>query len=213
MRVVFPAFALALAGCSHGERPTATTPPAPASAPDWRTVATPADRQRLRDWRKAWLAALPQARADDAGGMAAQGALFAPDLALADPTPPPGDYRCRVFKLGGKGVGMQGFTAYPPFDCRLARDGGELAFTKLTGSQRPVGHVYADGGRRAVFLGSLVLGDERGAMRYGTDAQRDMAGWVERIGPRRWRVVLPYPRFESLLDVVELVPAGGDPRR
>ena len=38
------------------------------------------------------------------------------------------------------------------------------------------------------------------------DATRDVAGVVERIGPQRWRLVLPYPRFESLIDVVELVP-------
>lgn len=208
MRVVFPALALALAGCSHGERPAAATPAAVADGLDWRTVATPADRQRLRDWRTAWMAALPQARVVDADGIAAQGALFAPDVALNAPAPPPGNYRCRVFKLGAKDGGPRGFTAHPPFACRLTREHGALAFTKLTGSQRPVGHVYPDGTQRAVFLGSLVLGDERGAMRYGTDAQRDMAGWVERIGARRWRVVLPYPRFESLLDVVELVPAG-----
>jgi len=34
-----------------------------------------------------------------------------------------------------------------------------------------------------------------------------MAGLIERIGTRRWRVVLPYPHFESVLDVVELIPA------
>jgi hypothetical protein len=34
-----------------------------------------------------------------------------------------------------------------------------------------------------------------------------MAGLVERIGARRWRLVLPYPRFESTLDVIEIVPA------
>jgi hypothetical protein len=34
-----------------------------------------------------------------------------------------------------------------------------------------------------------------------------LAGYIERIGDKRWRLVLPYPRFESLLDVVEIVPA------
>lgn len=206
MRVVFPALALLAAACSHDERPA--TAPAPQSPPDWRAVATPADRDRLRDWRKAWLAALPEAREADAAAVAAGDALFQPDLALPDAAPPPGDYRCRVFKLGAKGVGMRGFTAYPAFDCRVTAADGTLAFAKLSGSQRPEGRVYADSPGRAVFLGTMVLGDERGAMRYGMDAERDMAGWVERIGDRRWRVVLPYPRFESVLDVVELVPAG-----
>ena len=34
-----------------------------------------------------------------------------------------------------------------------------------------------------------------------------MAGVVERIGENRRRLVLPYPRFESTIDVLELVPA------
>ena len=54
----------------------------------------------------------------------------------------------------------------------------------------------------------MLLGDETRAMRYGIDPGRDMAGAVERIGPRKWRLILPYPRFESTLDVVELIPAS-----
>lgn len=204
MRHLIPVAALTLAACAGGDR---VDPPAPA-APDWRTLATPYDRQRLRDWRKAWMAALPQARAADAAGVAAQGALLEPDLALPDPSPPPGDYRCRVVKLGDKANGIRGYIAYPAFECRVGSAGGVATLEKLTGSQRPVGRILPDPGGRAVFFGTLVLGDERGAMRYGIDQGRDMAGWVERIGPERWRVVLPYPRFESLLDVVELVPAG-----
>ncbi|MBX9814810.1 MAG: DUF4893 domain-containing protein, partial [Sphingomonas sp.] len=56
------------------------------------------------------------------------------------------------------------------------------------------------------FLGALELGMEQRPMDYGTDAKRDLAGFVERVGEKRWRVVLPHPRFESLLDVIELVP-------
>ena len=57
-----------------------------------------------------------------------------------------------------------------------------------------------------MFLGTLVLGDETRAMQYGRDQDRDLAGWVERIGDNRWRLILPYPHFESTLDVIELVP-------
>jgi hypothetical protein len=45
-------------------------------------------------------------------------------------------------------------------------------------------------------------------MQYGADPERDLAGYVERIGPNRWRLILPYPRFESMIDVLELVPAS-----
>jgi Domain of unknown function (DUF4893) len=61
---------------------------------------------------------------------------------------------------------------------------------------------------RQVFLGTLVLGDERRAMQYGRDQERDVAGFVERIGPNRWRMLLPRPHFESQIDVMELVPIG-----
>jgi hypothetical protein len=33
-----------------------------------------------------------------------------------------------------------------------------------------------------------------------------MIGLVQRIGDRRWRLVLPRPAHESLLDVIEIVP-------
>jgi hypothetical protein len=59
-----------------------------------------------------------------------------------------------------------------------------------------------------IFLGTLQLADEQGVLRYGHDEERNMAGLIERIGPRRWRLVLPYPHFESLVDVIELIPVS-----
>ena len=58
------------------------------------------------------------------------------------------------------------------------------------------------------LAGTLVLGDESMAVSYGSDRMRDMAGLVELIGDNRWRLVLPSPAYESLLDVIELVPAN-----
>ena len=80
-------------------------------------------------------------------------------------------------------------------------------FAKLTGSQRPMGKIYHADAMRGVFLGMLMLGDEARPMRYGSDPERGLAGWVERVEKRRWRIVLPAPRFESLTDVVELIPS------
>ncbi|WP_235525285.1 MULTISPECIES: DUF4893 domain-containing protein [unclassified Sphingomonas] len=196
-----------LGACGGGGAPVASaaaTPPPPVRD-DWRRVATPNDRDRLRRWRDAWLAALPRARAADAAGVAAQGVLFDPDRRLAGDAPA-GRYRCRVFKLGGVGTASRDFTAYPAFDCRIDDEGSVRSFYKLSGSQRPVGLLFADGDR-TVFLGTLLLGDERAALQYGQDRDRDMVGWLERVGERRWRLVLPYPRFESTLDVIELIPA------
>ncbi len=183
-----------------------------APRPGWRGIATPADRDRMCDWRKAWIAAL--ARADSSGHGAdvrAEGVLLQPDAALAGPTPPAGDYRCRIVKLGGKAPGMLDFVTYPAFTCRVAVEGDVLGLAKLDGSQRPVGLLFPSDPQRMVFLGTMMLSDERTAQQYGRDPERDMAGVVERIGPARWRLVLPYPRWESLLDVVELTPAPPAP--
>ncbi len=80
--------------------------------------------------------------------------------------------------------------------------------TKLTGSQRQAGTLYPDSARRMILLGTLALGDETMQRPYGVDPERDIVGAVERIGPHRWRLVMPYPRYESLVDVLELVPAA-----
>lgn len=192
-----------VAGCGGG---TVASSGSEALSLDWRRVATKADRARLRGWRGAWINALAYA---DPARIAREPALFDPDHPVAGALPSPGAYRCRTFKLGARtGMGPT-FTAYGWFACRIDRDArGQLVFGKASGSQRPAGTIYPDTDTRSVFLGTMVLGDETRALDYGRDAGRDMAGVIERIGAKRWRLVLPYPRFESVLDVVELVPAG-----
>jgi hypothetical protein len=176
---------------------------------DWRAIATPADRGRLRTWRTSWLDALGRARANGAAReIAAQGVLLDPDRFLTRPIPPAGAYRCRVFKLGARGAGMRDYVAYPAYDCRVDQEGDIASFHKITGSQRPVGLIFPDPQGRAVFLGTLMLGDETRAMEYGRDTTRDMIGYVDRVAERQWRIVVPQPAFESTLDVIELVPAG-----
>jgi hypothetical protein len=187
-------------------QPSATAAPA---RQDWRALATPADRERLREWRATFADALAAARrAGHSAEIAREGALLEPDSAIAGGPVPNGSYRCRVIKLGAKSEGMLDYIAYPAFTCRVAPVDGVQSFTKLTGSQRQVGLIFPADALRQVFLGSLELGDERGALRYGQDPTRDVAGYVERIGPARWRLQMPRPAFESQLDVMELVPVG-----
>lgn len=193
----------ALGGCGGGGEPVAAVGDSAAPVQDWRRVATPQDRARLRGWRGAWVDALAQVPVSDVSGDAA---LFDPDHALTGATPPEGLYRCRVYKLGKRARTGPVFKTAGWVACRIAREGERLVLGKIAGAQRPIGTVYPDTDARSVFLGTMELGDEGSAMDYGRDAARDMAGFIERIGPRRWRLVLPYPRFESTLDVVELEP-------
>ena len=140
--------------------------------------------------------------------VAAQGALLKPDIALDDPLLPPGDYACRVVKMGAQTKGLLDYVLYPAFTCRVTAEEGRIHFAKIDGSQRPVGDIFPDEGRRMIFLGAMTLGDETRPQPYGRDAERDMAGIVERVGAYRWRIVFPYPRWESTIDVFELIPKG-----
>lgn len=178
-----------------------------AAIANWRLMATPADRNRLRTWRDAWMTALAKARATNAADIDRDPALFDPDKALVGAVPPPGHYRCSVYKLGANGAAMAEMTSYPPVGCRINDEGEVSSFYKMFGVQRPTGIIFHDDDSRAIFLGTLLIGDETRAMQYGRDGNRDLVGYVERIGEQRWRLVLPYPQFESVLDVVELVPA------
>jgi hypothetical protein len=203
---------LLLAACAYTDGVTGT-PAGASSGQDlptyWRNIATEHDRWRLSRWRQAFNEALADgAAAGHAEEIAAQGRLLQPDAALASPMPPAGEYRCRYIKIGSQGSVPLSYIAYPYFACRITHDGDTLRLTKLTGSQRPIGTAYPDSRLRMVFLGVLELGDENRAHVYGRDAGRDLVGAVERVDENQWRVVFPYPRFESLTDILELVPVA-----
>jgi hypothetical protein len=205
MRLFLAAILFSLSACSVLQQPT-TVIAQPSR--DWRTVATESDRARLREWRSAFVDALKAARASGhAADIAREGVLLEPDAALGGGPIPNGTYRCRVIKLGAKSPGLLNYIAYPAFTCRVRQDGALQAFAKLSGSQRQVGMIFPGDPLRQVFLGTLVLGDEQSAMQYGRDTERDVTGFVERIGPNRWRLIMPRPQFESIMDVMELVPS------
>lgn len=177
------------------------------AAPDWQRIATDDDRERLRGWRDTWLAAIAKARKGGRGAdIDRMGVLADPDRALTEPLPPVGAYRCTVYKIGAAGTAVADFTAFEPSDCEITATGTLRTLKKSGGVQRPNGLLYPDNAR-AVFLGTMVYGDEVRPFHYGQDTLRDIAGYVERIGDRRWRLVVPAPRFESMLDIVEIVPA------
>lgn len=194
----------------------ATTPPAsppepgeraPAT-PDWEAIITPADADRLRRLPEAWSTALAQARqAGHDRDIAALGVLADPGAALPDAAPPPGRYRCRTIKMGAQGD-LLDYIAYSWFACEItAREDDTLRLDKLTGSQRQQGTLYPETDRRLVFLGALALGSsESAAPAYGADRERDVVGVLERVGPERWRLVQPWPRYETNLDLLEMQP-------
>lgn len=193
----------------------ATPPDATAPAPgeqggsaDWRTVVTTDDAALLGRLDQAWR--LGRAEAEDRGHAAeveALGALVDPNAGLAGRLQPaPGDWRCRTIKLGSRDNNGPGYLEYPWFRCTIElTPGGDLILTKVSGSQRTRGLLYPDTDRRLVFVGAQAWGlDEAGYPTYGQMPIRDQVGVFERIGSSRYRLVIPWPRVESKLEILEL---------
>ncbi|MES2326015.1 MAG: DUF4893 domain-containing protein, partial [Pseudomonadota bacterium] len=123
------------------------------------------------------------------------------------PAPTPGSYNCRLIKLGKAAPTGKSYESFKPFFCYVEVEDDLLTIVKQTGSQRPAGRLWEDDDpTRLVFLGSLALGNEDQPLAYGDDPKRNMAGVLERIGPFRWRLVIPWPQSTSKLDVFELTP-------
>lgn len=208
---------LALAACASAPPPPPPPPPPAASGEaagsvalrDWRGIVTASDRDRYSRRDAAWSLALQQARRQPGSGdLSGLGDLIDPRAARSSVAPPPGDYRCRTVKLGSQGGedGL-GYVVYGWFACRIEATQRGLKFSKQTGSQRPAGLLFPENDRQMVMLGSLALAEEPPANSYGQRPDRDLIAVLERIGPQRWRLVLPWPQYESNLDLIELVPA------
>jgi hypothetical protein len=185
---------------------------APLKADVWKAVATAADEDRLGRLGLAWQEALADARKTNPADVRREGALLLPRAGLPRPAPTPGSYNCRLLKLGKATAKSKAFESFKPFFCYVEVDEDLLTIVKQTGSQRPAGRLWEDDSpTRLIFLGSLALGDEQQPVAYGDDPKRDMAGVLERIGPFRWRLVIPWPQSTSKLDVFELTPVAQQP--
>ena len=179
----------------------------PRKSDAWRSVATQADEDRLARLDPAWQQALTEAGKSFSAEIRKEGDLLKPKAALPRPAPTPGSYNCRLIKLGQATPKTRAYESFKPFFCYVEVEGDLLTIVKQTGSQRPAGRLWEDDDpNRLVFLGSLALGSEDQPLAYGNDPKRDMAGVFERIGPFRWRLVIPWPQSTSKLDVFELSP-------
>jgi len=192
----------ALSGCAHHE---GLLDGAVKQQVNWRQLVTDDDRLRLRDWRSSFITALAAARRAGNGlAIDRQGEMLEPDAAIEGDHLVVGSYHCRVLKLGGQSSVYPSYAALPPVPCAATVEGALLRFSVLKGAQRPTGIIYPDSREHDVFLGVMVLRDEPLPLNYGRDRTRNMAGRLERVGSKTWRLVLPSPHFESLLDVIEI---------
>ena len=187
---------------------------APLKSDAWKQVATTADEDRLNRLEPAWSSALADVRRSTASmELRKEGDLLKPDSALSRPAPTPGSYNCRLIKLGKATAKSKPYESFKPFFCYVEVEGDLLTIVKQTGSQRPAGRLWEDDdSNRLIFLGSLALGSEDQPLAYGDDPKRDMAGVLQRIGPFKWRLVIPWPQSTSKLDVFELTPVANQPK-
>ncbi|KQY89539.1 DUF4893 domain-containing protein [Brevundimonas sp. Root1423] len=175
---------------------------------DWRQVVSAADAANLGRLDQAWR--LGRAEAEDNGfadKVEALGPLVDPNAGQAGRLQPaPGAYRCRTIKLGSNSPGGLAYLEYPWFRCSVElTPGGDLILTKTNGSQRTRGLLYPDTDNRLIFVGAQAWGaDETGYPRYGQQPIRDQVGVFERIGSNRWRLVIPWPKVDSKLEILEL---------
>jgi len=211
------ALAVLAAGCvtkpkpPPGVRPQVEVGP-PLKSEAWRQVATAADEDRISRVGLAWQEGLADAKKTNAADVRREGKLLLPRAGLPRPAPTPGSYNCRLIKLGKATPKSKAFESFKPFFCYVEVEGDLLTIVKQTGSRRPAGRLWEDDDpNRLIFLGSLALGDEQQPLAYGDDPKRDMAGVLDRIGPFRWRLVIPWPQSTSKLDVFELTPVALQP--
>jgi hypothetical protein len=196
--------ALALSGCNAIRQSTSMFPN---RSRDWHRVATSDDQKRLKDWRGDFVAALAAARRGGHGAeIAGEGTLLQPDAALTGRAIANGWYNCRLIQVGAKSAGDAVYSVRAGLTCHVTPEGSVQGLVMVGGTQRIMGLMLPGDPVRQVFLGTLMLPAESRAMQYGADENRDISGYVERIGKARWRLVMPAPHFGSLLDVVELVP-------
>ena len=193
-----------------GASVTAVTP----KSYSWTAVASVADRNRINRTALAWTSGLAEARTRGfRDAIQSEGKLLMAGGGLARPAPTPGSYSCRLVTLGRSAKRGPAYVKFKPFFCYVEVDGNLLTIVKQTGSQRPAGRLWEDDNpNRLIFLGSLALGDEETPLAYGDNRKRDMAGILERTGPFRWRLVIPWPQDGSKLHAYELTPVADQPQ-
>jgi hypothetical protein len=174
----------------------------------WPEQATVADANRLDRWKEALeVGRAGVIGAGEGAALAARSPLFETGAALSNSNIPQGLYNCSITKLDGDPDGGLPYIAYSPFKCRVVDQNGRKHFTKLTGPQRTIGWIDKVSKEQSAYLGTLIYHYEEALVSYGQTAKRDQAAVVQRIGSARWRMVFPFPAYESKVDVMELTPA------
>ena len=175
-------------------------------APDASGALRPEDRAKLERLRETVAAALLEAveagRAEP-GAVAASRAALTPGVLPFPRDGIAGAYRCRTIKHGGP----VGLVAYRDFACTIRVEGDALVLAKPEGSQRMLGRLLiapslgADGRTALLYAGSEYYSNEQPVPYPGG---RPEVGLFEHTGGGSYRLLIPEPGVEGLLDVIAL---------
>ena len=161
-------------------------------------LITPADKVRLDKYGETRKAALDEAKAGDPADVKQLDALLAKPFVAFSDKDLTGNWKCRTIKAGG----LSPLVIYGWFKCKVTDDGSGWRLEKISGSQRTQGRFFDDNEKRAIYLGSGSVNNDR-AKPYGSGPQTDQVGYAFRTGVKEWRIELPAPYYESKLDIIE----------
>ncbi|WP_192255863.1 DUF4893 domain-containing protein [Mesorhizobium silamurunense] len=161
-------------------------------------LITAADKARLDKYGETRKAALEEAKAGDPAEVKQLDALLAKPLVAFSDKHLTGNWTCRTIKAGG----LSPLVIYGWFKCKVSDDGSGWRLQKISGSQRTTGRFFDDGEKRAIYLGSFSVNDDK-AKPYGSGPESDQVGYAFRNSATEWRIEFPAPHYESKLDIME----------
>ncbi|PBB21240.1 DUF4893 domain-containing protein [Mesorhizobium sp. WSM4313] len=161
-------------------------------------LITAADKARLDKYGDTRKAALEAAKAGDPSEVKQLDELLARPLVAFSDKDLTGNWKCRTIKVGG----LSPLIIYGWFKCKVTDDGSGWRLAKISGSQRTAGRFFDDGEKRAIYLGSFSVNDDK-AKPYGSGLESDQVGYAFRNSASEWRIEFPAPYYESKLDIME----------
>ncbi|TKB22058.1 MAG: DUF4893 domain-containing protein [Mesorhizobium sp.] len=162
-------------------------------------LITAADKARLDKYGETRKAALEEAKAGNPAEVKQLDALLAKPLVAFSDKDLTGNWQCRTIKAGG----ISPLVIYGWFKCKVTDDGSGWRLQKISGSQRTTGRFFDDGEKRAIYLGSFSVNDDK-ARPYGSGPETDQVGYAFRSSATEWRIEFPAPYYESKFDIMEL---------
>jgi hypothetical protein len=161
-------------------------------------LITAADKARLDKYGETRKAALDEAKAGNPSEFKQLDALLARPLVAFSDKDLTGNWKCRTIKAGG----ISPLVIYGWFKCKVTDDGSGWRLAKISGSQRTAGRFFDDGEKRAIYLGSFSVNNDK-AKPYGSGPESDQVGYAFRNSASEWRIEFPAPHYESKVDIME----------